>query len=188
MLSLWRERWGKAAGTSFKVPYVRGKINQWTQGFPHADIWSVTGVSVAALLSCLVLLGLMMGLRLSFNSQIVFSVVFVSLAVYMRRYAGTLITLVLTGMAIIASSRYLYWRFDATLVPNFSLDFIFGFYLFVAECYLALLVAIGLIQSIWPLKRMCASYPFVVVEEEESGCIKPFVHGYGYGQALYPVL
>lgn len=153
MLSLWRERWGKDAGTTFKVPYARGKVNQWTQGLPHSAVWSVAGVSAFALLSCILLIGLMMGIGLSFNSQIVFSVFFISIAVFVRRYAGTLITLVLVAMAVIASTRYLYWRFDVTLVRDFSLDFLFGFYLFVAECYLALLVSIGLIQSIWPLKR-----------------------------------
>ena len=159
MLSLWRERWGKAAGTTFKVPYARGRINQWTQWLPYSAAWSVAGVSAFALLSCILLMVLMAGIGLSFNSQIVFSVLFVCIAVYIRRYAGTLITLVLVGMAVIASTRYLYWRFDATLVRDFSLDFIFGFYLFVAECYLALLVSIGLIQSIWPLKRACVPLP-----------------------------
>ena len=159
MLSLWRERWGKAAGTTFKVPYARGKINRWTQGLPHSAVWSMTGVSAFAMLSCIVLLGLIMGIGLSFNSQIVFSVFFVCIAVYVRRYAGTLITLFLVGMAVIASTRYLYWRFDATLVRDFSLDFLFGFYFFVAECYLALLVSIGLIQSVWPLKRLHVPLP-----------------------------
>jgi cellulose synthase (UDP-forming) len=172
MLSLWRERWGKAAGTSFKVPYVRGKINRWTQELPHADIWSVTGVSAVTLLVCLMLLGLMMGIALSLNSQIVFSAVFVSLALYARRYTGTLITLVLVGMAIIASSRYLYWRFNATLVQDFSLDFLFGFYLFVAECYLALLVFTGLVRSIWPLKRARSPLP---TKQDEWPTIDVFI-------------
>lgn len=161
MLSLWRERWGKAAGTTFKVPYVRGKVNQWIYRLPHSAVWSVTGVPVFVLLSCLLLLALMMGLSLSFNDQVIFSVFFICVAVYLRRYAGTLVTLVLAGMSFIASTRYLYWRFDATLTHDFSLDFIFGFYFFVAECYLGLMVSIGLIQSIWPLKREYVPLPHV---------------------------
>ena len=172
MLSLWRERWGKAAGVTFKVPYVRGKVNQWTQWLPHSAAWSVTGVSAFALLAGMSLMGLITSISLSFNSQIVFSGLFVCIAVYIRRYAGTLITLVLIGMAIIASTRYLYWRFDATLVRDFSIDFIFGFYLFVAECYLALLVSLGLIQSVWPLKRARAALPR---EQDEWPTVDVFI-------------
>ncbi len=159
MLLLWRERWGKAAGTSFKVPYVHGKLNQWTHWLPYSGVWSIAGMPAFALLSCTLLMFLITSIGLSFNSQVVFSFLFVCIAVYVRRYTGTLITLVLTAMSVIASTRYLYWRFDATLVPDFSLNFLFGFYFFVAECYLALLVFAGLIQSIWPLKRASAALP-----------------------------
>ena len=159
MLSLWRERWGKAAGTNFKVPYVDGKVNQWTHWLPYSGIWSVAGVPAFALLLCTLLMFLITSIGLPFDSQVVFSLSFVCTAVYVRRYAGTLVTLVLVAMAVIASTRYLYWRFDATLVPGFSLGFFFGFYFFVAECYLALLVFAGLVQSIWPLKRASAALP-----------------------------
>ena len=159
ILSLWRERWGKAAGTSFKVPYVHGKLNQWTHWLPYSDVWSITSVPAFALLLCALLMLLITSIGLSFNSQVVFSVLFVCIAVYVRRYAGTLVTLVLIAMSVIASTRYLYWRFDTTLVPDFSLNFLFGFYFFVAECYLALLVFAGLVQSIWPLKRAPAALP-----------------------------
>ena len=159
MLLLWRERWGKAAGTNSKVPYVHGKVNQWTHWLPYSGVWSVTGVPVFALLLCMLLMCLMISIGLSFNSQIVFSVLFVCVAVYVRRYAGTLITLVLVAMSVIASTRYLYWRFDATLTPDFSLDFIFSFYFFVAECYLALWVFTGFVRSIWPLRRAPAALP-----------------------------
>lgn len=159
MLSLWRERWGKAAGTSFKVPYVHGKLNQWTRWLPHCGVWSIAGVSAFSMLSCALLMLLVTNIGLSFNGQVVFSFLFVCIAVYVRRYTGTLITLVLTAMSVIASTRYLYWRFDATLVPDFSLNFLFGFYFFVAECYLALFVFAGLVQSIWPLKRASVALP-----------------------------
>ena len=159
MLSLWRERWGKAAGTTFKVPYVYGKVNRWTDWLPYSEVWSVKGLPVFALLLCIVLMYLMMSIGLSFNSQVVFSVLFICTAAYVRRYAGMLMTLVLVAMAVIASTRYLYWRFDATLTPDFSPDFLFGFYFFAAECHLALLVFTGLVQSIWPLKRATAALP-----------------------------
>lgn len=183
VLSLWRERWGKPAGASFKVPYVRGKVNQWTGGLPYVDVWDIAGVPTITFVVCLVLMGFMIGAGLSLYSQIVFSVFWVSVALYARRYAGTLITLVLVAMTVIASSRYLYWRFNQTLVQDFSLDFIFGFYFWVAECYLALLVSTGLIQSIWPLRRACAPLPprrsdwptvdiFILCDDQPHAAIK----------------
>ena len=172
MLSLWRERWGKAAGTTSKVPYLHAKVNQWTDGLPYARIWSVMGVSAVGLFVCILLICFMMSVSFSFGGQIVFSVFFVCVAAYLRRYAGMLITLTLVGMAIIASTRYLYWRFDATLIPSFSLDFLFGFCFFVAECCLAWLVFTGLVQSIWPLKRALAALPGV---QEEWPCVDVFI-------------
>lgn len=159
ILLLWRERWGKSAGTTLKVPYVHGKINRWTDWIPQSAVWSVKGVPIVAMVSCLLLIGLLMSVNLSFDDQVAFSILFICIALYIRRYAGTLITLMLISMAMIASTRYLYWRFDATLVPGLNLNFMFGFYLWVAECYLALLVLTRLIQFIWPLKRSSALLP-----------------------------
>ena len=159
ILSLWRERWGKAAEASFRVPYVHGKVNRWTDRLPQSAVWSVRGMPVFAVLSCLLLMGLMMCIDLPFENQVAFSVLFICIALYARRYAGTLITLVLIGMAMIASTRYLYWRFDSTLVQGLNLNFMSGFCLWVAECYLALLVFTGLVRSIWPLKRASVPLP-----------------------------
>ena len=159
MLSLWRERWGKAAGTSFKVPYVNGKVNEWTDWLPYSGAWSAAGMPTLALLLCMLSMGLMISISLSFTSQVEFSIIFVCIALYLRRYAGLLITLVLVGMSVVASARYLYWRFDATLTPDFNLNFLFSFCFFIAETYLALLVFTGLVQVIWPLKRASVVLP-----------------------------
>ena len=196
MLSLWRERWGKVAGTNLKVPYVHGKVNQWAYRLPYSGVWSVTGVPAFTLLLCTLLMFLMMSIDLSFNNQIGFSVLFVCIAVYVRRYAGTLITLVLVTMAVIASTRYLYWRFNATLVPDFSKDFLFSFCFFVAECYLALLVLIGLVQSIWPLKRTPVALPvgqgewpavdvFILCDDQPYAAIK--LTAVAAGQLDWPI-
>ena len=159
MLSLWRERWGKADRGNLKVPYVHGKVGQWYHALPRAAIWSVPGFSFFAVLACLALITMIVSIRLTFFGQVELAISFFCIALYIRRYAGTVLSLVLIGMAVIASARYLYWRLDATLIRDVSLHSILCFYLFVAECYLALFVFVGSIQSVWPLKRMREPLP-----------------------------
>ncbi|MDO8776393.1 MAG: glycosyltransferase [Burkholderiaceae bacterium] len=153
ILSLWRERWGKASGTTRMTPYLQGYLNFLGSKLAHASAWSRPGVTAFSLLSCISLFALILSVRFSLNSQIAFSVFFVCIALYVRRYAGTLATLVLIGLSVIASMRYLNWRFTETLSQDLDLDFFLGFGLCLAELYLWLLTALGFVTTIWPLKR-----------------------------------
>ena len=161
MLSLWRERWGKTDQGALKVPYVHGKVSQWSHALPLASIWSVSGFSFFAVSACLASIIMIVSIRLSFFGQVEFAVSFVCIALYIRRYAGTVLSLALVGMAAIASARYLYWRLDTTLIRELSLNSTFSLYLFAAECYLALLVFVSSVQSVWPLKRVCEPLPVI---------------------------
>src|SRR5450830_1921107 len=124
ILSLWRERWGKASGTTRITPYLQGQLNLWGSQLAHATAWSRSGVTAFALLSCIFLFALMLVVQFSLNGQVVFSVFFVCIALYVRRYAGTLVTLVLIGLSVLASTRYLYWRFTETLGQDLNSDFV----------------------------------------------------------------
>jgi len=153
ILSLWRERWGKASGTTRITPYLQGQLNLWGSQLAHATAWSRPGVTAFAWLSCIFLFALMLVVQFSLNGQVVFSVFFVCIALYVRRYAGTLVTLVLIGLSVLASTRYLYWRFTETLGQDLNSDFVLGFCLCAAELYLWLLMALRFLQTVWPLKR-----------------------------------
>lgn len=153
ILTLWRERWDKADSGTPKVPYANGVLNEWSRRLATASVWALPGASiVVALLSCLILV-LMLSVEFSLNSQIAFSVLIVSFALYARRFNGMLLTLTLIGLSLLVSTRYLYWRFTATLGQNFNQDFVFGFCLAAAELYLFILTSLRFVPLIWPVRQ-----------------------------------
>ena len=159
LLSLWRERWGKADSQALKRPYLEGKITRWGRQLANSSVWSWPGVSVLLAVLCVVLFVLVLTAPLALNSQISFAILMGSLALYLRRHTGTLITLTLIGLSFMASTRYLYWRFSASLGQEFNADLIFGFGLCIAELYFGLLTALGYVSTLWPLKRTHAPLP-----------------------------
>jgi len=60
----------------------------------------------------------------------------VGTALYLRRYKGMLVTLILVSMSLVASSRYLTWRFSTISNLDFGLVSVLTFGLFFAELYL----------------------------------------------------
>lgn len=159
MLSLWRERWGKAGVSALKVPYLKGSLNRWSDQLIAAGVWSLLGVSVMTVLLCVLSLALVVSTELSLNSQIVFSAVIFGISLYARRYGGAWVTLVLVGLSLIASARYLFWRFDATLGPHLDLALLLGFGLCAAELHLWLLKIFDLLVGAFPLKRASVPLP-----------------------------
>ncbi|MBC7499695.1 MAG: glycosyltransferase [Herminiimonas sp.] len=160
MLSLWRERWGKSSAAVHQVPYVKGKINRWGNAMVRASAWAVPGLSPTVAVVCVMLAALLLAVRFSFNSQVVMAAVLICIAVFLRRYAGTLVTLALVALSLIASARYFLWRFGDTLGARLDLEFVLAFCLCVAELHLTLLIVIGFARAIWPLMR--ASLPMTV--------------------------
>lgn len=159
VLSLWRARWGKPANSAVERPYLQGKLNQWGSTLTQAGLWTMPGVTVLALIASLAVFILMLSVSFTFGAQVFFAACFFSAALYMRRYAGTLVTLVLVGMSLIASTRYLFWRFGTTLGQGFNADSVWGFGLCMAELYLCVLIALGFAKNIWPLSRAHAPLP-----------------------------
>ncbi len=159
VLSLWRERWGKTADAARGRPYLRGQLNQWGGDLTDSSAWSLPGVTALALTGCVLIYIILTTAQFSLGGQMAFSILFVSTALYVRRYAGTLVTLVLFGMFAIVSTRYLYWRLTATLGSEFNLDFVLGFGLWVAELYLWLLITLRIVRSVWPLTRASVPLP-----------------------------
>lgn len=153
LLRLWRERWDKSVGNTLATPYLQGQINLWGNRLTRLPVWSLPGVAILTSLLCLLLFVFLLTIRFTLNGQIVFSVFLVCIGLYVSRYAGRFVTLVLLGLALIVSMRYLYWRFGATLVPDTNSDFVLGFCLCVAEVHLWLLISLKSIQAIWPLKQ-----------------------------------
>lgn len=91
--------------------------------------------------------------------QFVFSFGVLLLVFYLRRYAGSFITLVLIALSVVVSTRYLYWRATETLNVTTWLNATFSIGLFLSEGYAWLVLALGYFQTIWPLNRQSTPLP-----------------------------
>ena len=159
VLSLWRERWGKAASSTLEVPYVQGKLAQWGRRLAHATVWARPGTTTLTWLLFLVFFPLMVTARFSTNGQIVFSIFLIAIAFYVRRYAGMVLTLTLFSLWLMVSGRYLYWRFNETLGSSIDLNSLFGLVLCIAEVHLYWLMTLRFVEHIYPLKKAPVALP-----------------------------
>lgn len=153
LLAQWRERWGPSSRSSLNPRYLYGAINALGNQLIESPVWAVPGVVIATALGCTLGLVLITTIPFLFSEQLIFSVVFCAVALYIRRYVGTLVVLVLIAMSLIASTRYMFWRFTATLGQDFNGDMMFGIGLLCAELYAWLVLVLGFFQTAWPLKR-----------------------------------
>lgn len=163
LLSLWRERWGKSADEPDRNTLGAGRWGHWGKDLAQTAPLNIALVRWLALGTCLALMVYLSVMPLRLNSQYVFAAFLLGLALYLRRYSGTFVTLVLLGLSLIGSTRYLVWRADVTLVQDFSWDFAFGFALLVAELYLCCVLAVRSGLRVWPLKREIPTVPEVEV-------------------------
>lgn len=86
-------------------------------------------------------------------AQIVFVTVLWGLALLLRRIQGQVVTLLLTLLSVIVSTRYLWWRTVYTLNGDEYLDLLWGGVLLAAEFYTWIVLLLGYAQTAWPLKR-----------------------------------
>jgi cellulose synthase (UDP-forming) len=176
MLMRWRERWGKDDGRSAKTSNRKGVLATWGDWLTESLVWSWPGVAPVTLGLCVLLSTLVVLVPLSQNSQLVFSFLLICMALYARRNAGTFVTQLIFGLSFISSARYLFWRFSSTLGQNLDLDFVMGFCLCVAELYLCLLICIGYMQKLWPLKQASAILPS---DPADWPTVDVFIPGHG---------
>ena len=86
-------------------------------------------------------------------SQCFFAAGCFATALVLRKIPGRLTVMVLIGLSLTASLRYLYWRLTSTLGFESWLDMLFGYGLVMAELYAMIVLVFGYIQTAWPLRR-----------------------------------
>ncbi|MDR9750547.1 UDP-forming cellulose synthase catalytic subunit [Pseudomonas sp. SZMC_28357] len=74
-------------------------------------------------------------------------------ALILRKIPGRLTVLMLIGLSLTASLRYMYWRLTATLGFEGWVDMLFGYGLVAAELYALIVLVFGYLQTAWPLRR-----------------------------------
>lgn len=159
LLSLWRERWGKAQSAEFSLPYAQGKLTQWTQRVSNAALWRVPAATGSIVVFSLMALALLVCADLSLNSQIIYSAVVVTGALYARRFEGRLISLVLLMLAVTLSTRYFGWRVGSTLDSNMNWHFVVGFILCLAELMVWLPLILRTSLAVSPIQQHAPSLP-----------------------------
>lgn len=100
-----------------------------------------------------------MSVSLSLTGQAIYAAIVFGATLYLRRYTGTLFTLIMIVFSINASSRYLYWRYTETLSMGNWIDTFFSVTLVIAEVYAWLVLLLGYAQTIWPLRRLPEPLP-----------------------------
>ena len=88
-----------------------------------------------------------------FYAQCVFAIGCFGAALVLRRIPGRLTVLIMIGLSLTASLRYMYWRLTSTLDFDDWIDMAFGYGLVLAEIYALIVLVFGYLQTAWPLRR-----------------------------------
>lgn len=94
-----------------------------------------------------------------YAAQVAFVLLLWGLAMLVRRLPGRFALLLLVLLSVLASCRYLWWRYTATLNWNDGIDLTCGLILLLAETYAWLILMLGYLQTSWPLNREPAPLP-----------------------------
>lgn len=66
---------------------------------------------------------------------------------------------VLAGLAIVTSSRYMYWRLTSTMDFDTTVEAALGLGMFAAECFIWFILLSNFVQNLWPAGRKVAPLP-----------------------------
>src|ERR1700709_2010450 len=91
--------------------------------------------------------------------QSILAVVTAILFLICNRRPGRPMTLFLTVLSGLVSMRYIVWRVTETLEFNTVLQGFLGTGLALAEAYAVVVLALGYIQTVWPLERQPVALP-----------------------------
>ncbi|MDD5180144.1 MAG: UDP-forming cellulose synthase catalytic subunit [Gallionellaceae bacterium] len=139
--------------------YTWGGPSKLFQSITAWQRWDSNAVRFPAILLMLLFASWAVVMPLDGGEQLVFGLGVYLLAIYLRRYTGSFITLVLISLSVVVSTRYLYWRATETLNTTTWLNALFSVGLLLSEMYAWLVLALGYFQTIWPLNRQSTPLP-----------------------------
>ena len=151
VLQLWRERWGKGIDGLPDRPYERGAVYVWLQKFAQSSVWNVSLSS--QLIAVISALTLMLAVKIEFamNGQITFAGLLIAFVFFARRYSGSLFSLMIVYLTIIACIQYFHWRFTQTIVIRTTVEMFMSLGLCAVEMCLAAYLFIKAINRFWPI-------------------------------------
>ncbi|WP_319381679.1 UDP-forming cellulose synthase catalytic subunit [Thiomicrorhabdus sp.] len=95
----------------------------------------------------------------SFSTQLTLTLFLGVSALILTRNHSPFSTLMLVAITLIFSTRYLWWRYTATIHWDNGLDAFFALILIFAETYAWIILLLGFLQTIWPLYRKAPPLP-----------------------------
>ena len=136
---------------------VLTRSQRWAQALSdHVDSLPKAlrrALTLGVTLMCALLAVFIITVPFDLYSQCIFAVGCFATALVLRKIPGRLTVMVLIGLSLTASLRYLYWRLTSTLGFEGWLDMLFGYGLVMAELYAMIVLVFGYIQTAWPLRR-----------------------------------
>ena len=124
---------------------------------------------------------------LRFEDQVLlFAVVWLVLSV-VRRIPGHLATITMIAISTLMAGRYIWWRSTQTLQFASAIEAAVGYVLYAAEIYTWIVLALGYLQTAWPLHRKPKPLPadparwptvdvFIPTYNESLSVIQPTVY------------
>ncbi|MBC3936469.1 UDP-forming cellulose synthase catalytic subunit [Undibacterium sp. CY7W] len=166
--------------------YMYGRLNEFGRSMVNWQGWEAKGPRIVALIFAALLYWTAISVPMDLPLQTLFSTVVFLAAMYLRRYTGTLILLIMVMFSVSATSRYIYWRIAYTIDTENLIDLFFALVLIMAEVYAWLVLLLGYLQTAWPLKRKpvilpadTSSWPtvdlFIPSYNEDLSVVKPTV-------------
>ncbi|HGK7304410.1 UDP-forming cellulose synthase catalytic subunit [Stenotrophomonas maltophilia] len=125
-----------------------------TQTSPPARSAFMVRLGLAVLVAgAVALLAFVATVPMDVTYQLVFSAVVFGIALLLRNREGRLIPLILMGLSLVMSTRYMWWRLTETLGFGTLVDLTLGAGLVAAEIYAYVVLVLGYFQVAWPLNR-----------------------------------
>jgi cellulose synthase (UDP-forming) len=153
VLQLWRHRWGKAEEGYAKKLYVEGKVSDWLGKVPHSTVWGNSAVKGLVVLLSALFLGVVSQINFSMNGQISFAGLMITIVMYLRRFKGQLITLMLACLSLVCALQYFTWRLEQSIVDQTGIAFLWAFVVGSAEVCVAFYLAVGWLIHLWPSEQ-----------------------------------
>ncbi|MBU4609747.1 UDP-forming cellulose synthase catalytic subunit [Achromobacter sp. GG226] len=126
------------------------RVGNWLIDLP---VWRHPIMRTLIMLLAAAFFAIAIAVPLELTEQLVFASLTFGVSMLLRRTAGRLATIIMILLSITASLRYMFWRVTSTLGFENWVDTLFGYGLLMAEIYALIVLLLGYMQTVWPLRR-----------------------------------
>ncbi len=186
-LKRWARHPLKIMPQRWKVQQAPSRMRRQLEKVAIQKFWSNRPLALVAYPVAIGILVISIITPFSLFSQLLFTLLLWFIALSIRHIRGNLPAMILILLSVIASGRYLWWRFNYTLNWDNLLDLSLGFVLLGAELFAWLVLMLGYFQTARPLQRQPVELPadptkwptvdvFIPTYNEPLDVIKPTVY------------